>query len=199
MSLRCGNRNGLIVTKYPLMVENNKIVLNYIINDNGFIKIKLLDSEKKYTIFGCKNCNIPKGDNLSYVIKWNDIDFERNIIHIKNGKGKKDRIVMLAPRLKTELINLDDNKKGYVFKTNRGSKYNIRTIQMIVQNSAKKSKINKKISPHILRHSFATHLLESGTDIRYIRDLLGHANISTTLIYTKVSNKDLSKIKRHFD
>jgi len=85
-----------------------------------------------------------------------------------------------------------------VFLTNRKGKYTQRTIQKIIENAAKKAGIRKKITP-TLRHSFATHLLENGTDIRYIKDLLGHFDISTTLIYTKVSNKDISKIKSPLD
>jgi len=75
----------------------------------------------------------------------------------------------------------------------------LRSIEQIVQTAAKKAGINKKITPHSLRHAFATHLLENGTDIRYIKELLGHSNISTTLIYAKVSNKDLSRIKSPID
>jgi len=67
--------------------------------------------------------------------------------------------------------------------------------QMILENVSKKAGINQKVTPYMLRHSFATRLLENGTDIRYIKDLLGHFNIETTLIYTKVSNKDILKIK----
>lgn len=132
-------------------------------------------------------------------LKWADIDFDRNTIHIKRGKGKKDRVVMLSEKVKQGLQNLKDDKQGYVFITTRKGAYTQRTIQKIVENTAKKAGIKKKISPHSLRHSFATHLLERGTDIRYIRDLLGHSDISTTLIYTKVSNRDLSKIKSPFD
>ena len=119
-------------------------------------------------------------------LKWQDIDFDRNIIHVKRAKGKKDRIVMLSKRLKEGLTNLTKDKEGFVFMTNRNCKYTARTIQKIIENTANKAKINKNITPHSLRHSFATHLLENGTDIRYIRDLLGHSDISTTMIYTKV-------------
>jgi len=132
-------------------------------------------------------------------LKWIDIDFDRNSIHIKRGKGKKDRIVMLSQKVKKNLQNISSEKKRYVFVTTRGGKYTQRTIQKIIENTAKKAGIKKKISPHTLRHSFATHLLEKGTDIRYIRDLLGHSDISTTLIYTKVSNRDLSNIKSPLD
>jgi len=132
-------------------------------------------------------------------LKWRDIDFDRNIIHLKRAKGKKDRIVMLSLKVKESLMNLTPNKEGYVFLTNRGGKYTQRTIQKIIENAAIKTGIRKSITPHTLRHSFATHLLENGTDIRYIRDLLGHSDISTTLIYTKVSNKNIRNIKSPLD
>lgn len=132
-------------------------------------------------------------------LQWLDIDFDRNLIHLKRAKGKKDRIVMLSVKVKENLMNLTPNKKGYVFLTNRGSKYTQRAIQKIIENAAMKAGIRKSITPHTLRHSFATHLLENGTDIRYIRDLLGHSDISTTLIYTKVSNKNIRNIKSPLD
>ena len=132
-------------------------------------------------------------------LKWQDIDFDRNLIHLKRAKGKKDRIVMLSLKVKNSLMNLTLKKEGYVFLTNRNSKYTQRTIQKIIENAVKKAGIIKNITPHTLRHSFATHLLENGTDIRYIRDLLGHSNISTTLIYTKVSNKNIRNIKSPLD
>ena len=132
-------------------------------------------------------------------LKWHDIDFDRNLIHLKRTKGKKDKIVMLSLKVKDGLMNLTLNKEGYIFLTNRSGKYTQRTIQKIIENVAIKAGIRKNITPHTLRHSFATHLLENGTDIRYIRDLLGHSDISTTLIYTKVSNKNIRNIKNPLD
>ena len=132
-------------------------------------------------------------------LRWQDIDFDRNLIHLKRAKGKKDRIVMLSLKVKDGLMNLTPNKEGCVFLTNRLGKYTQRTIQKIIENTAMKAGIRKSITPHTLRHSFATHLLENGTDIRYIRDLLGHSDISTTLIYTKVSNKNIRNIKSPLD
>ena len=82
----------------------------------------------------------------------------------------------------------------YVFVSNLGKKYDERTIQLIVRNSARKAGINRKITPHTLRHSFATHLLEGGADIRHIQKLLGHSNLQTTQIYTHVANKDIKKL-----
>ena len=132
-------------------------------------------------------------------LKWEDIDFDRNLIHLKRGKGKKDRIVMLSLKVKYNLMNLTHNKQGYVFLTNRNDKYTQRTIQKVLKNASMKANIIKKITPHTLRHSFATHLLENGTDIGYIKDLLGHSDISTTLIYTEVSNKNVRNIKSPMD
>ncbi len=140
------------------------------------------------------------GLRLSEIInlKWRDIDFNRDTIHLKRAKGKKDRIVMLSQKVKEELQKINQ-ETDYVFVSNRGSKYSARAIQKIIENLSKKAKIKKKITPHTLRHSFATHLLENGTDIRYIKNLLGHSNISTTHIYTKVSNKNILKIKSPLD
>lgn len=132
-------------------------------------------------------------------IKWCDIDFKRNLINIKNGKGGKDRIVMLSRRLKKSLCVFTKEREGHVFLSQRGKTYAVGSIQKIIKNAAKKAGIQKNVTPHTLRHSFATHLLEKGTDIRYIKDLLGHSDISTTLIYTKVSNKNIQKIKSPLD
>ena len=106
---------------------------------------------------------------------------------------------MLSQKVKESLSSLTQIKQGYVFMTNRNGKYTDRTIQKIIENAAMKSGIQKSITPHTLRHSFATHLLENGTDIRYIRNLLGHSDISTTSIYTKVSNKNICDIKSPLD
>ncbi|MBU0980668.1 MAG: tyrosine-type recombinase/integrase, partial [Nanoarchaeota archaeon] len=121
------------------------------------------------------------------------------LIHLKMSKGKKDRIVMLSQKVKEGLSNLSGLRQGYVFITNRNGKYTQRTIQKIIESAASKADIQKSITPHTLRYSFATHLLENGTDIRYIRDLLGHSDVRTTLIYTKVSNKNIRNIKSPLD
>jgi site-specific recombinase XerD len=127
-------------------------------------------------------------------LKWQDIDFDRDIIHIKTAKGEKERVVFLHPKLKEMLEIYGINKQGLVFRSQRDRKYNKRTIQQIVKNAAKKAGIKKKVTPHTLRHSFATHLLEAGADIRYIQQLLGHKSLRTTQIYTHVANKDIKKL-----
>ena len=142
------------------------------------------------------------GIRLSEVInlKRNDVQTERNLILIRNGKGKKDRITILSKKVKNLLIDYlieNEFKTNYLFETNRNSKYTAKSIQLILKKSSKI--INKHVTPHMLRHSFATHLLETGTDIRYIQKLLGHANLETTSIYTHIAVNKLEDIKSPFD
>jgi len=127
-------------------------------------------------------------------LKWQDIDFNREIIHIKVAKGDKERVVFLHRKLIEILEIYGEKKEGFIFISQRGGKYNKRTIQQIVKQASKKSEIKKNVTPHTLRHSFATHLLESGADIRYIQQLLGHKNLKTTQIYTHVANRDIKRL-----
>lgn len=126
-------------------------------------------------------------------LKWADLDFERKLIHIKKAKGDKERVVFFHETLMA-LLDKTGRNDGFIFISERGNKYNKRTIQQIVKNSAVKASIKKRIHPHTLRHSFATHLLEAGADIRYIQKLLGHKNLQTTQIYTHVANKDIKNL-----
>ena len=137
------------------------------------------------------------GLRLSEVIKlkWNDLDFERDLIHIKSSKGHKDRVIFLHENLKNSLKQLEKHESGNIFISERGNLYDKRSVQAIVNNSSKKASITKKVTPHTLRHSFATHLLEAGADIRYIQKLLGHKNLQTTQIYTHVANRDIQKLR----
>jgi len=127
-------------------------------------------------------------------LKWQDIDFDRDIIHVKTAKGEKERVVFLHHKLKEIMKFHGIDKQGLVFKSQMGKKYNKRTIQQIVKNASKKAGIKKKVTPHTLRHSFATHLLEAGADIRYIQQLLGHKSLRTTQIYTHVASRNIKKL-----
>ena len=121
------------------------------------------------------------------------MDFERKLIHIKKAKGDKERVVFFHETL-INLLDKNKENEGFIFFSERGNIYNKRTIQQIVKNSAIKAGIKRKVHPHTLRHSFATHLLEAGADIRYIQKLLGHKNLQTTQIYTHVANKDIKNL-----
>jgi integrase/recombinase XerD len=134
-------------------------------------------------------------------ISLNDIDNNRMIIHIRKGKGNKDRQVQLTNQV-LELLRMYYKKYlpvNYLIVGQNGGKYSTTSIQKIIKKSALKARIYKKVTPHTLRHSFATHLFENGTDIRFIQKILGHSDIKTTQIYTHVSNAHLKNIQNPSD
>ena len=130
-------------------------------------------------------------------LKVQDLDFYELTIHIKQAKGQKDRISIIPEGIISELRNLIAGKinNDFVFASERGGKLTTRTAQKIFENALHISKITKNATFHSLRHSFATHLLENGTDVRYVQELLGHQNIRTTQRYTQVTNPQLKNIK----
>src|SRR6266498_3447786 len=134
-------------------------------------------------------------------LKVNDIDSKRMMIHLKAAKGKKDRMVPLSKKLLEILREYykQYKPKEYLFEGQHGGAYSERSVQLILNDAKLKAKIKKKGSTHMLRHSYATHLLESGTDIRIIQELLGHNSIKTTMRYTHVSKKSLDKVESPLD
>lgn len=133
-------------------------------------------------------------------LKKENLNFNEGLIHIQLAKGKKDRFVKIPISLSEDLENYCKlNSKKYLFESNRGGKLTIKSIQKIVKNSAKKAKIKKRVYPHLLRHSFATHLLEAGTDLRIIQKLLGHSDIKTTQIYTHISQANIKNVESPLD
>ncbi|GIV37734.1 MAG: integrase [Cyclobacteriaceae bacterium] len=131
---------------------------------------------------------------LNLTIK--DIDSQRMLIKITQSKGNKDRLVPLSKNLLHLLRNYWKiyKTKHYLFEGQKGGKYSSRSVQNIFKSALKKANIRKEGTVHSLRHSYATHLLECGTDIRIIQVLLGHKNIKTTQIYTQVSNSAIQKL-----
>lgn len=129
-------------------------------------------------------------------LKLTDIDSKRMVINILGGKGKKDRITILSPMVLTDLRTYYKiwKPKSFLFEGPKAKRYSSASVLKIVKNAAKKAKIRKLVTPHILRHSFATHLLESGTDLRYIQVLLGHSSTKTTEIYTQVAINNINTI-----
>lgn len=130
-------------------------------------------------------------------LKIKDIDLEEMILHIKQAKGPKDRISVFPEKLIDDLrcLSTGKTKDDFVFSSERGGMLTTRTAQKIFEKAFHISNIKKDATFHSLRHSFATHLLENGTDVRYVQELLGHANIRTTQIYTQVTNPKLKNIK----
>jgi site-specific recombinase XerD len=134
-------------------------------------------------------------------LKITDIDSSRMLVQIESAKGKKDRYVPLPESILNDLRNYyrSYRPKIYLFEGQYGGQYSIRSVQSVFKTAMKKAKINKPVGIHGLRHSYATHLLEYGTDMVFIQKLLGHKDIKTTEIYAKVSNRQLGNIKSPLD
>jgi integrase/recombinase XerD len=146
------------------------------------------------------SCGLRRNELLS--LKIQDIDSNRNIVIIRQSKGKKDRIVPLSPKILILLREYYQYYKPTVFLfegAEKANRYSESSLSKVLKRAVKKARINKPITLHWLRHSYATHLLESGTDLRYIQELLGHNSSRTTEIYTHVSTKNLQSIKSPFD
>lgn len=130
-------------------------------------------------------------------LKMKDIDLERMTLRVYQGKGKKDRYTVLPDSLidilsRQQKVKLSDD---FLFTNSQGKHLSEASVQKIVAKAAREAGINRIVSPHTLRHSFATHLLENGTDVRYVQELLGHSDIRTTQIYTHVTNPAIRNIK----
>ena len=142
--------------------------------------------------YGC-GLRVSEATNL----KVGDLDINELVVHIKRAKGKKDRISVLPEKLQNDLRNAiaGKNMNDFVFSSNRGGKLTTTSLQKMFRKSLSKTNIKRDATFHSLRHSFATHLLENGTDVRYVQELLGHRNIRTTQRYTQVTNPKLKNIR----
>ncbi len=146
------------------------------------------------------SCGLRRSELLN--LKFSDIDSKRNIVLLKNAKGKKDRIAPLSPKILELLRNYYKDYKPSVWLFEgqiKGEHYSEKSLQSVLKQALQKAGITKPVTLHWLRHSYATHLLESGTDLRYIQELLGHSSSKTTEIYTHVSTKSIQQIKSPFD
>jgi len=172
-----------------LSKEEIKLILEGIINNKHRAMLSLIYA-----------CGLRCGELLS--LKPEHIDSKRNLIIIKQAKGNKDRVAPLSTKL-IELLRTyykQYKPKNYLFEgQEQGEAYTARSLQQVLKQSVSKAGIKKPVTLHWLRHSFATHLLENGTDLRYIQEILGHSRSTTTEIYTHVSNKSIQKIVSPFD
>jgi integrase/recombinase XerD len=146
------------------------------------------------------SCGLRRGELLN--LRITDVDSKRGILIIRDAKGKKDRVTPLSDKT-IELLRNNYKKNRteiYLFEGwIKGTKYSERSLEEVLKKYIKLAGNNKPVTLHWLRHSYATHLLENGTDLRYIQELLGHKSSKTTEIYTHVSTKQLQKIKSPFD
>lgn len=172
-----------------LSKEEVKDILNSIIN----FKHKMMLS----VIYAC---GLRRGELLN--LKPSDILSDRGLILIRQGKGKKDRVVPLSPVLLHQLREYYKlyRPKTWIFEGDQpGKQYGERSLQLVLKRALVRTSIKKDVTLHWLRHSYATHLLENGTDLRFIQELLGHKSSKTTEIYTHVSVKSLQNIRSPFD
>lgn len=143
-------------------------------------------------------CRVSEASKL----KTENLNFKEKIASIKGGKGNKDRMIILSGEWLKKIKTYIERKKVktlFVFSKKNGKPISPNVIQRAVKNAAQKAGIQKRVTPHSLRHSYATHLLEAGENIRKIQELLGHSDLSTTQIYTKVSVQELKKVKSPLD
>lgn len=145
------------------------------------------------------SCGLRRSEVID--LRLNDIDSRRMLIKIRGAKGKKDRYVQLAKGALSmlRLYYKEYRPSVWLFEGQKGGKYSAESIMNIVKQSGRRAGIKKNVYPHILRHSFATHHLEQGTDLRYIQEWLGHSSSKTTERYTHVSQADFSRFRNPFD
>ncbi|MBP6912292.1 MAG: tyrosine-type recombinase/integrase [Candidatus Pacebacteria bacterium] len=198
---------------YYKFLYNKNIYIDYLYPDRSEFKLpkvlstedikKMIDSIENLkhrtiisTIYSC-GMRISEAINL----KISDIDSKRMMVRIENSKGNRDREVMLSENLLILLRKYYKlyKPKKYIFEGQKGGKYTARSAEQVFKKALEKAKINKPASLHTLRHSYATHLIEQGIDIRIVQELLGHKNIKTTQIYTHVTDIRKLKIKSPFD
>ena len=181
--------------KKPKLLPNvlSKEEVKLILNAHSNIKHKAMLS----LIY---SCGLRCSELLN--LKPEHIDSKRNLVIIKQAKGRKDRIAPLSSKI-VEMLReyfVAYKPSVYLFEgQTKGQPYDARSLQLVLKQSLIKTNIKKPVSLHWLRHSFATHLLENGTDLRYIQEILGHSSSKTTEIYTHVSNKNIQQIVSPFD
>ena len=176
------------IRKKPLPKVISLTEVAQIINNTNNIKHKCIVSL-------LYSSGIRRGELLS--LKLNDIDSKRMVINIIDGKGGKDRLTILSQSVLNNLRTYFKlwNPETYLFEGIKGKPYSGSSVSRIIDNACKQANIRKKVTPHMLRHSFATHLLEAGTDIRYIQTLLGHSSTKTTEVYTRVAITNIKTIE----
>ena len=178
-------------SKYPDILS--RVEVSRIVNGPSNIKHRFL-----LTLVYSAGLRVSEAVNL----RPNDLDFDREMIHIRGAKGRKDRFVMLSNTVKKLYKDYSGKVmlKNWLFPgAEYGSRLSVRTAQAVFYRTCEKQNIRKNVSIHSLRHAFATHLLEDGVDLRYIQELLGHKSTKTTEIYTHVSRFDLKRISSPLD
>jgi integrase/recombinase XerD len=182
--------------KEDIPLAKKKTILPNVLNKNEIFKMieKTKNLQHKLILMFLYYGGLRLNEVIN--IEWENLDLERKTIQLKIAKGEHQRTIFLHEKLIQELNKFKVHREGRVFESNRGKKYSEEAIQKIVKDASKRADIKKRVSPHTLRHSFATHLLENGADIRHIQQLLGHSSLQTTQIYTHVANKNIKNLSK---
>jgi integrase/recombinase XerD len=193
--------NEILGQKFEIKTPKIKKTTPVVLTKEEIKKLFSVISNKKHKLilelYYSSGLRLTEAINL----RKKDLDFNENVIWIRSGKGGKDRMSILSKKLSKELKEYSNHLKNedFLFTNSKGDPLSERTIQYAMKKALQKAGIEKDAHIHTLRHSFATHLLEQGVDIRKIQELLGHSDLSTTQIYTKISNKELKKVKSPLD
>jgi len=186
---------------YDIERPRKGFVLPKVLSENEILSIlRACENLKHKAILGTiYSAGLRRSELINLRIQ--DVQFDKHILYIRGGKGKKDRTSILSESIAIILQRyLKTFKPNYwLFEGPNRSKYSSTSIARILDSAVAKTGIQKRVTPHMLRHSFATHMLEQGVDIRYIQTILGHESSKTTEIYTHVSTKSLAKIKSPLD
>jgi site-specific recombinase XerD len=177
-------------SKIPKVISKQEVML--LINNTSNIKHKCIVSL-------LYSAGLRRSELLN--LKINDIDSKRMLIRVENSKGNKDRMTLLSETVLNDLRKYfkEYKPKKWLFEGQKGSIYSGESVVKIIKRATEKAKIKRNVTPHTLRHSFATHLLENGTDLRYIQTILGHSSSKTTEIYTHVAINTFNNIKNPLD
>lgn len=203
---------GAIKKLYELTL-NQKVQLDYLYPKRSFSKLpkffskeeirQLLDStdniKHRAILMTIYSCGLRLNELLNLKIK--DIRSSEKIIRINQSKGNKDRIVSLPDKLLYVLRDyyLVYKPTNYLFEGEKGNRYSERSVQLVLKKSLANAKIKTEGTVHTLRHSYATHLIQSGIDVRIVQELLGHENIKTTMIYTHITDIDKKRTPSPLD
>lgn len=181
-----------IPVKMPIYLDKVEIqrLFSAITNEKYKLMIKLLYSS---------GMRVSELTNL----RIKDLEIDKGYGFVRSGKGNKDRLFILSEKLRNkinELIGNEDlNNEGHLFVSNRGKKYNVRSLQMIIKRAVKTAGIKKNVSCHTLRHSFATQLIENGYDVSQVQGLLGHKSPETSMIYVHMASPNMINVKSPID
>ncbi len=174
--------------KIPIVLTKKEVT--DLINNSNNLKSKLI-----IQLLYSSGLRVSEIVNLKPV----DLNFDENTGWVRGGKGGKDRMIILSKKLSKKLEKFIKKNLDWDYVFSRTKPLTTRNIQKIIQKTTQRAGINKQVHPHTLRHSFATHLLDQGVDLRKIQELLGHSSIATTQIYTHISHEQLKSIKNPLD